>query len=151
MWRDLHGDKPTPKLGLSRFIVIAETTKMPSPRRGAPIPYGTNISTTVFFLGGKPAHPRPAEFDERMEIHQAVAGDPETVMEFLLQQADEWALNFLVGQFAFGDLSLAESLRSVGCFEQYAMPNQNKRIDETIMEKIGFVARERWAARFCRD
>ena len=25
VWRELHGDHPTPKLGVSRFIVIAES------------------------------------------------------------------------------------------------------------------------------
>ena len=31
-WRALHGDKPTPKLGLSRFVVIAESADYRAPR-----------------------------------------------------------------------------------------------------------------------
>jgi hypothetical protein len=72
--------------------------------------------------GGKPAHPRPAEFDKMMEIRQAVAGNPETVRKFLQAQLDESAANYLVGQFAFGDLSLDESLRTVELFKKEVMP-----------------------------
>jgi len=72
--------------------------------------------------GGKPAHPRPAEFDKMMEIGQAVAGTPDTVLAFLQSQVNDSAANYLVGQFAFGDLSFAESLRSVELFTRAVMP-----------------------------
>jgi hypothetical protein len=57
-----------------------------------------------------------------MEIRQAVAGNPETVRKFLQAQLDESAANYLVGQFAFGDLSLDESLRTVELFKKEVMP-----------------------------
>ena len=63
-----------------------------------------------------------------MEIGQAIAGDPATVRQFLQAQVDESAANYLVGQFAFGDLSLAESLRSVELFRNQVMPKLS--IDE---------------------
>ena len=56
-----------------------------------------------------------------MEIRQAVAGDPANAREFLQAQLEESGANYLVGQFAFGDLSLAESLRSVELFSKYVM------------------------------
>ena len=62
------------------------------------------------------------EFDTMREIGQAIAGDPETVRKFLQAQLDESAANYLVGQFAFGDLTLAESLRSVELFRDAVMP-----------------------------
>jgi hypothetical protein len=60
-----------------------------------------------------------------MEIGQAIAGDPETVTNFLRAQVDESAANYLVGQFAFGDLTLEESLRSVQLFHNHVMPELN--------------------------
>ena len=63
-----------------------------------------------------------AEFDQMMEIGQAVAGTPENVLAFLQSQLNVSAANYLVGQFAFGDLSLAESLRSVKLFTRRVMP-----------------------------
>ena len=126
VWRELHGDRPTPKLGLSRFIVIAENDSeaRAAARRAYPL-WHKHFYFLYSLLGGKPAHPRPADFDKMMEIGQAVAGNPDIVTKFLKQQADDSALNYLVGQFAFGDLSLAESLRSVELFRNHVMPKLN--------------------------
>jgi len=57
-----------------------------------------------------------------MELGQAVAGTPENVLAFLQSQLDESTANYLVGQFAFGNLSLAESLRSAELFARRIMP-----------------------------
>jgi len=72
--------------------------------------------------GRMPAHPRSPEFDRMMELGQAVAGSAQTVYRFLQREVDESAANYLVGQFAFGDLSLAESLRTVELFQKHVMP-----------------------------
>lgn len=126
VWRELYGELPLPKLGLSRFIVIAENgaEALRAARRAYPI-WHRHFHYLYSIRGGQPAHPRPAEFDRMMEIGQAIAGDPETVTNFLRAQVDESAANYLVGQFAFGDLSLEESLRSVQLFHQYVMPELN--------------------------
>jgi alkanesulfonate monooxygenase SsuD/methylene tetrahydromethanopterin reductase-like flavin-dependent oxidoreductase (luciferase family) len=125
-WRATHGDAPLPKLGLSRFIVIAEDEPqaLAAARRAYPI-WHRNFYYLFSLRGGKPAHPRPAQFEAMMELRQAVAGTPETVREFLQSQIDESGANYLVGQFAFGDLSLAEARRSVELFSQHVMPYLN--------------------------
>jgi hypothetical protein len=56
------------------------------------------------------------------ERGQGVAGSPSTVAKFLSSQLDETGCNYVVGQFAFGDLTLAESLRSIGLFASDVMP-----------------------------
>lgn len=129
VWRQLHDDKtPTPKLGLSRFIVIAENDQeaLLAARRAYPV-WHRHFYYLYYLRGGKPAHPRPAEFDKMMERGQAVAGNPDTVTTFLQGEVDESAANYLVGQFAFGDLSLTESLRSVELFRTHVMPRLNSK------------------------
>jgi alkanesulfonate monooxygenase SsuD/methylene tetrahydromethanopterin reductase-like flavin-dependent oxidoreductase (luciferase family) len=123
VWRELHGSAPTPKLGVSRFVVIAEDdqTALTIARRAYPI-WHKHFYFLYSLMGGKPAHPRPAEFDKMMEIGQAVAGNPTTVEKFLRFQIEESAANYLVGQFAFGDLSFDESLRTVELFKNDVMP-----------------------------
>ena len=123
VWRALHGAKPTGKLGLSRFIVIADTDQeaLTIARRAYPV-WHTNFYFLARLSGRMPAHPRAAEFDRMMEIGQAIAGTPATVRQFLQAQVDESAANYLVGQFAFGDLSLTESLRTVELFRNEVMP-----------------------------
>jgi hypothetical protein len=68
------------------------------------------------------SHPRPATFDLVVERGQGIAGSPATVAQFLSAQLDETRCNYLVGQFAFGDLTLEESLRSIGLFAGEVMP-----------------------------
>ncbi|HEY7221957.1 MAG TPA: LLM class flavin-dependent oxidoreductase [Candidatus Binatia bacterium] len=123
VWRELHGDRPTPKLGLSRFIVIAENGNeaLAAACRAYPV-WHKHFYYLYSLKGGKPAHPRPAEFEKMMERGQAVAGDPDIVTKFLQAEIDLSAANYLVGQFGFGDLSLAESLRSVQLFSEHVMP-----------------------------
>jgi hypothetical protein len=72
--------------------------------------------------GGGPAHNRPAELEALIQIGQGIAGNPATVTAFLESQMAQTKTNYLVGQFAFGDLSLAESLRSVELFAAHVMP-----------------------------
>ena len=124
VWCQLHGEKtPTPKLGLSRFIVIAENGQeaLAAACRAYPV-WHKHFYYLYYLKGGKPTHPRPAEFEKMMERGQAVAGDPDTVTKFLQREMDESASNYLVGQFAFGDLSLAESVRSVELFQKHVTP-----------------------------
>ena len=89
VWLELHGDRATPKLGLSRFIVIAENDQeaLTMARRAYPI-WHKHFYFLFSLRGGTPAHPRPAEFDKMMEIGQAVAGSPQTVGKFLQAQLD---------------------------------------------------------------
>ena len=127
VWRDLHGDEPTPKLGQSRFVVIAEDAKeaLAAARRAYPV-WHRHFYYLYSIRGGKPTHPRPETFDKMMAIGHAIAGNPAEILTFLQAQIDESAANYLVGQFAFGDLSLAESLRSVELFRKYVMPKLTK-------------------------
>jgi alkanesulfonate monooxygenase SsuD/methylene tetrahydromethanopterin reductase-like flavin-dependent oxidoreductase (luciferase family) len=123
VWRGLHGDAPTGKLGLSRFIVIADSDAeaLTIARRAYPV-WHSNFYFLANRTGRMPVHPRAPKFDTMMEIGQAIAGKPETVRQFLQAQLDESAANYLVGQFAFGDLTLAESLRTVKLFKDDLMP-----------------------------
>ena len=53
---------------------------------------------------------------------QGIAGSPETVTEYLRPQLAETGCNYVVGQFAFGDLTRDECLRSIGLFANGVMP-----------------------------
>ena len=68
------------------------------------------------------AHPRPPSFDELAAVGQGVAGTPDTVTAALARQIAATGSNYLVGQFVFGDLSLAEATRSIELFALGVMP-----------------------------
>ena len=124
VWRETGTDaRRMPKIGISRFIVVADRDQEALSVAGRAYPVWHRSFYHLFRLyGGAPAHPRPPDFDGIIEAGQGIAGAPETVAAFLQSQLTESDATYLVGQFAFGDLSLAESLRSVELFSRHVMP-----------------------------
>ena len=86
-------------------------------------PSGHRSFNHLFRLrGSAPKHPRPPEFDGVIASGQGIAGSPGTVRTFLQSQLDTAGANYLIGQFAFGDISLDEALRSVDLFSENVIP-----------------------------
>jgi alkanesulfonate monooxygenase SsuD/methylene tetrahydromethanopterin reductase-like flavin-dependent oxidoreductase (luciferase family) len=124
IWPQVHAPTvPFPKLGLGRFVVVAPTDAeaLALARRAYPV---WHASFTHLFRrhGRSQAHPRPATFDLVRERGQGIAGAPATVADFLGKQLHHTLCNYMVGQFAFGDLTLQECLRSIGLFADQVMP-----------------------------
>lgn len=118
---------PEPKIGVSYFIVVADTDEaaLAAARRAYPMWHG---SFNFLFRrhGTAPRHPRPADFDSMIARGNAIAGTPDTVLRFLRAAAETSAVSYLVGQFAFGDLTPAETARSVSLFADHVMPALRK-------------------------
>jgi alkanesulfonate monooxygenase SsuD/methylene tetrahydromethanopterin reductase-like flavin-dependent oxidoreductase (luciferase family) len=123
VWRETHGDAPLPKLGLGRFLVVADTdaTALALARRAYP-----KWHDSFTFLhrrhGMTPTHPRPSDFDTLAARGQGFAGSPASATEWLRAQLEATGTNYVVGQFAFGDLTPVEFTRSVELFAQHVMP-----------------------------
>ena len=56
------------------------------------------------------------------EDGRAFAGTPEETAEYVRGQLAESGANYFVGQFAFGNLSVEATLRSIGLFANEVMP-----------------------------
>ena len=125
VWREAQGaNAPLPKMGMVRFIVVADTDA--AARQIASRAYlrwrasfmylhdmhGTPVASTL----------RADDFDALVAQGQAIAGSPQTVTAFLKPQLADSGANYVVGQMAFGDLSLDEMLRSVELFGREVMP-----------------------------
>jgi alkanesulfonate monooxygenase SsuD/methylene tetrahydromethanopterin reductase-like flavin-dependent oxidoreductase (luciferase family) len=122
-WRETWADAPLPLMGLGRFIVVAESdaAALALARRAYPKWHQSFIH--LHRLHGRlNTHPRPPTFDGIAEAGQGVAGSPATVLAFLRRELDGTGSNYCVGQFAFGDLTLAETLQSIELFARHVMP-----------------------------
>jgi alkanesulfonate monooxygenase SsuD/methylene tetrahydromethanopterin reductase-like flavin-dependent oxidoreductase (luciferase family) len=122
-WRPPEQGAVMPKLGLGRFIVVAasDAEALALARRAYPVWHQS--FTYLFRLRDHPQnHPRPADFDALVERGQGIAGSPATVTDFLKAQLAETQCNYVVGQFAFGDLTRSECLRSIDLFVSGVMP-----------------------------
>ena len=67
-------------------------------------------------------HPRPADFDTLSRAARASPARRRPCVNSSRAQLDETGCNYVVGQFAFGDLTLDETLRSVDLFAADVMP-----------------------------
>ena len=57
----------------------------------------------------------------------AAVGSPETVRALLASEIEQSGVNYLLCRFAFGDLTLQESMRSVELFAAEVMPHFSAR------------------------
>lgn len=123
VWREAQGGRPLPLMGLGRFIVVADTDAKALAIARRAYPHWHAGFTHLFrVLGSSQRHPRPDTWDKLHEQGKGVAGSPATVVAFLQQQLTTSQCNYCVGQFAFGDQSLAEMRETVTLFAQQVMP-----------------------------
>jgi alkanesulfonate monooxygenase SsuD/methylene tetrahydromethanopterin reductase-like flavin-dependent oxidoreductase (luciferase family) len=113
-----------PKFGMNRYMVIAETDAeaLEIARRAYRVWYQSFMHLWWKYNRKPPNVNYPPEIDVQIAGGTAVAGTPETVLRMLGSQLAESGANYLVTRFAFGDLSLAESLRSLELFSRHVMP-----------------------------
>jgi alkanesulfonate monooxygenase SsuD/methylene tetrahydromethanopterin reductase-like flavin-dependent oxidoreductase (luciferase family) len=123
VWRECWGEAALPKLGLGRFIVVGETDAeaLALARRAYPRWHAsfTHLQKTH---GWTAQHPRPADFDSLAANGQGIAGASERIISALRAQLAETGTNYVVGQFAFGDLTFDECRSSVGLFARHVIP-----------------------------
>ena len=116
-----------PLMGMARHMVIAETDEeaLRIGRRAY-----KRWHESFFYLWVKhnklgvtpPSANYPPELDQLIEQRQAFVGTPEKVLRELKAQVEECGVNYAMLDFAFGDLTLEESLRSVDLFAKHVMP-----------------------------
>jgi alkanesulfonate monooxygenase SsuD/methylene tetrahydromethanopterin reductase-like flavin-dependent oxidoreductase (luciferase family) len=123
VWREVHGARPLPLMGLGRFVVVAPTDEeaLTIARRAYPI-WHAGFTHLFRIVGRMMRHPRPDTWDQLHAQGKGVAGTPETVTRFLRAQLEESGCNYCVGQFAFGDQTTVELHRSVSLFADHVMP-----------------------------
>jgi alkanesulfonate monooxygenase SsuD/methylene tetrahydromethanopterin reductase-like flavin-dependent oxidoreductase (luciferase family) len=123
-WREVHGAGAPPKMGMVRFVVVADSDdKAITIARRAYLKWRTSFTHLFKKFGTAPDSPLNVDaFDTLVSQGQGIAGSPETVRDFLAQQVEDSGTNYVVGQFCFGDLTLDEMLRSVELFAADVMP-----------------------------
>src|SRR5438067_12432582 len=109
-------------MGVGRLLFVPDTNA--EALRVARRAYSEWHASFVYLsrlMGWKHRHPRPAEFDAIAADGRAVAGTPDAVTEYVQQQTRATGAHYFVGQFAFGDLTQDETLRSIAPFSQEVM------------------------------
>jgi alkanesulfonate monooxygenase SsuD/methylene tetrahydromethanopterin reductase-like flavin-dependent oxidoreductase (luciferase family) len=111
-------------MGICRFIVVGETDREAQAVAARAYPVWHASFFELFRrYGQKPVQTSWApSFAEMAANGLAFAGSPGTVAAALHAQLSAVGANYLVGQFVFGDMSLAESMKSIELFTTKVMP-----------------------------
>jgi alkanesulfonate monooxygenase SsuD/methylene tetrahydromethanopterin reductase-like flavin-dependent oxidoreductase (luciferase family) len=110
--------------GIVRFIVVAETDEAALAIAEAAYPrWYANFNALYRRFGRGPMQgERPTTFAGQIAEGVGIAGSPATVLRALEAQIRESGSNYLVGQFAFGDMPHTDARRSIELFAREVMP-----------------------------
>ena len=117
--------KDTPLLGVARHVVVADTDDAALEIARRAYPRWRESFRWLFQRHG--AEPRiaglyPPTFDELTAVDNGIAGSPRTVRDFVAAEIAATGTNYPLSWLAFGDMTLAESLRSLELFSREVMP-----------------------------
>lgn len=122
--REIGAHDAEPKMGVARFVFVADTDE--AARAIANRAYAVWYRSFNHLYRRHNTSPmlgeRPPTFDGIVELGTGIAGSPQTVAKVLAKQIVDSGANYLVGQFAFGDLALPELRHSVELFARDVMP-----------------------------
>ncbi len=125
VWQEEHGSLDgLPLVGLGIFVVVADTDDeaLTIARRAYPVWHTSFNWLFEYHSTRPPRHQRPPEFDQMAEQGRAVAGSPKTVAAFLADRLKTADATYMVGQHVFGDMTPAETERSVALFGSEVIP-----------------------------
>lgn len=138
VWAEVAGGSQIPKMGIARFVVVADTDKraLEIANRAYPVWY-KSFNHHYRQHGTSPTlGERPASFDGVIELGTGIAGSPKTVAKVLADQVSEAGANYLVSQFTFGDLSLEEMTKSVSLFASDVIPACRAAADASVDKRL---------------
>jgi alkanesulfonate monooxygenase SsuD/methylene tetrahydromethanopterin reductase-like flavin-dependent oxidoreductase (luciferase family) len=122
-WEDEHGDSglPMPRVGLTRHIYVADTDAQ-AIERGM---FGFRGWYDAFNYLWQKYDPRPLKIDPELQraAGAIIMGTPASVRAQIEEQIQASGVNYFVLRFAFGNLTHAESLRSLELFVNEVMPH----------------------------
>ena len=122
-WKETGRSGPMPKFGLGRMLVVADTDAEALRLAERAYPMWHDSFTFLFRLYGRtPQHARPPKFSGMIEDGRGLCGSPATVIDIIRKQMADAGADYFVGQFAFGDLTLAETKHSIELFARDVMP-----------------------------
>jgi alkanesulfonate monooxygenase SsuD/methylene tetrahydromethanopterin reductase-like flavin-dependent oxidoreductase (luciferase family) len=122
-WKESSRVGPMPKFGLGRMLVVADTDAeaLRLAERAYPV-WNASFIHLFKVYDRMPSHPRPPQFSAIQADGRGFCGSPKTVTEIIRRQMADSGADYFVGQFAFGDLTLKETLHSIELFAREVMP-----------------------------
>ncbi len=121
----IPGSGTKPAFGMNRFLVVADTDEAAwAIARRAYRRWHASFMNLWNLAGIEPIGVNyPPEIDGQAADGRAVIGTPQAVLDKLQAQVEQTGVNYLGCRFAFGDMSLTESMRSIELFAEQVKPH----------------------------
>jgi alkanesulfonate monooxygenase SsuD/methylene tetrahydromethanopterin reductase-like flavin-dependent oxidoreductase (luciferase family) len=126
-------DRPLPKLGLGRHLMVADSYReaFDIGKRAFKVWY--DHLQHLWRAHGKPLtrYPIPEDFQTAVDAGIVIVGTPGDVIRGLEREIESAGVNYVLTRYAYGDLSFAESSRSLDLFVREVMPHFAQDSDST--------------------
>jgi len=121
-WREHHGasGKPQPKAGIMRGIFLDENAERA--RETGMRHHRTWVEKFNYLWNKFDPRMQDPQMAEKMASGTMFMGDPAGARAWVAQEIETSGADYLIGRFAFGNMTFEESARSVGLFAQDVMP-----------------------------
>ena len=125
--RRLNAHVPTPRIGINRQVVVAETDKEADAIARAAHPRWAASFVKLWADHGDTTYAQRVNLDAALRHETILVGSPERVRDQVARLLDTTGANYVICSFAWGDLTQDQSRRSLDLFADKVMPAFQKR------------------------
>lgn len=123
-YRAARGNGPMGKVGISYLVVVGDDDNSAMSAASAAYTTWHRSFHYLYRLHGRQPVQRawPKTFAGLVEAERAIAGSPQTVIDFMRRQVDASGINYIVSQLMFGDLPHETAKRSIELYAREVIP-----------------------------
>ncbi len=125
--RRLNPHVETPRIGINRQVVVADTDKEAEAIARAAHPRWAASFVKLWADHGDTTVAQRVNIDAALSHETILVGSPERVRDQVARLTESTGSNYVIGCFAWGDLTQEQSLRSLRLFAEKVMPAFQRR------------------------
>ena len=118
----LNAHVGAPRIGINRQVVVADTDAEAEAIARAVHPRWAASFVKLWVDHGDTAYQQRVNLDAALRHETILVGSPPSVRDQVARLIEETGVNYVICCFAWGDLTLAQSLRSLRLFAEQVMP-----------------------------
>jgi alkanesulfonate monooxygenase SsuD/methylene tetrahydromethanopterin reductase-like flavin-dependent oxidoreductase (luciferase family) len=111
-----------PRIAINRQVVVADTDAEAEAIVRAAHPRWAASFIKLWIDHGDTAYAHRVNLDAALKAETVLCGSPARVRDQVARVIDATGVNYVIGAFAWGDLTLAQSLRSLRLFAEHVVP-----------------------------
>jgi alkanesulfonate monooxygenase SsuD/methylene tetrahydromethanopterin reductase-like flavin-dependent oxidoreductase (luciferase family) len=111
-----------PRIGINRQVIVADTDEEAEAIARAVHPRWAQSFVKLWADHGDTSYVHRTNLDAALRGETILVGSPDRVREQVARLVEATGVDYVIGAFAWGDLTLAQSMRSLRLFADHVMP-----------------------------